>query len=193
MSTADNLKKRLSLAQIFTIPNIISMFRIVLILPMCWLYIGKGNSIGAGIILAVSGISDILDGWVARKFHMVSDLGKVLDPISDKLTQGAIVICLAIRFPLIIVFLVTFAVTELLKFYFGYLCLKKKDSVNSANWYGKVNTVVVFGIMAALMLFPQMESGISNGLIVTMTLTNAVCFALYAKFYYDIFRKQEDE
>lgn len=51
-------------------------------------------------VLALSGITDILDGFIARRFGMVSDVGKILDPVADKLTQGAVILCLAFRYSL---------------------------------------------------------------------------------------------
>ena len=85
--------------KIFTIPNALSFFRICLIPLIIWLYVVKIQPFWAGYILILSGITDIVDGFIARHFHMISNLGKVLDPIADKLTQAAVLICLIVRFP----------------------------------------------------------------------------------------------
>ena len=89
--------------KIFTIPNLLSFLRICLIPVIIWLYLVKDNSIWAGFALIFSGVTDVLDGYIARRFQMISDFGKVLDPVADKLTQAAILICLSIRFPLMII------------------------------------------------------------------------------------------
>lgn len=86
--------------RIFTIPNLLSVFRLVLIPVFVWTYcVREAYLVTAGILL-LSGLTDIADGFIARRFHMVSDLGKALDPIADKLTQAAMLFCLVIRFPL---------------------------------------------------------------------------------------------
>ena len=85
--------------KILTIPNMLSLFRLCLIPVIMWLYCVKENYLWAGIILIVSGITDTVDGFVARHFHMTSDLGKVLDPVADKLTQAARLVWLLTRFP----------------------------------------------------------------------------------------------
>ena len=87
--------------QILTIPNLLSAFRVLLVPLIVWLYCGMGNYPLTAWVLVLSGVTDIADGFIARRFHMVSDLGKVLDPIADKLTQTAALGCLLTRFPAI--------------------------------------------------------------------------------------------
>ena len=84
--------------QMLTIPNLLSVFRILLIPLIVWLYCGKQDYLLAAWVLLLSGVTDIADGFIARRFRMVSDLGKVLDPIADKLTQTAALVCLLTRF-----------------------------------------------------------------------------------------------
>ena len=76
--------------KILTIPNILSFFRLCLIPVIVWLYIGRENYFWTLVILIPSGITDIVDGIIARKCNMISDFGKAFDPIADKLTQAAI-------------------------------------------------------------------------------------------------------
>ena len=85
--------------KIFTIPNLLSFLRLVMILWFVWEYLDQENSIGTALILLLSGFTDTIDGWIARRFNMVSNLGKALDPVADKLTQIAMIACLVIRFP----------------------------------------------------------------------------------------------
>ena len=80
------------------IPNILSGLRIVMIPFFIWQML-VGNTLAAGLILVASGLTDTLDGNLARHFGWVSDLGKVLDPVADKLTQTAVSVCLMIRIP----------------------------------------------------------------------------------------------
>ena len=127
--------KRFSKNAILTIPNLISLFRILLIPLIIWLYCGKKQYAATIAVVAVSGVSDIIDGKIARKFNMVSDVGKVLDPIADKLTQVTLVICLTARYPWMWALLALFAVKECLMLLWGYLTLKITDAINSAKWY----------------------------------------------------------
>lgn len=101
--------------EIFTIPNLMSYFRILLIPVFCAVYLTASNTkdyyIAAGILL-VSSLTDLFDGRIARRFHMVTELGKALDPIADKLTHAALAVCLAVRYPLMRALLVLMAVKE---------------------------------------------------------------------------------
>ena len=82
-------------------------------------------------MIALSGFTDIIDGKIARKFNMVSDVGKVLDPVADKLTQATLVICLTARYPWMWALLALFAVKECLMLLWGYLTLKITDTIHS--------------------------------------------------------------
>ena len=91
--------------KIWTIPNVLSFFRLLLVPFIIWAYVGLHNNPLTITLLAVSALTDILDGQIARRFNMVSDLGKALDPVADKLTQVCIVLCLAFTYPLLWVLL----------------------------------------------------------------------------------------
>lgn len=77
--------------QIFTIPNLLSLVRLLMIPMIIWLYCEKEDYVAAAVMIVLSGLTDIADGIIARKFHLVSDLGKLLDPVADKLTQAALI------------------------------------------------------------------------------------------------------
>ena len=85
--------------ELFTIPNLLTLARIGLIPVYVPLYL-QGAHLSAGILLALSCLTDLADGWVARRFHMVSTFGKILDPLADKATQLALMLCLSIRYRL---------------------------------------------------------------------------------------------
>lgn len=94
----ENESKRLP-EKIFTIPNLLSLFRLCLIPVIIRLYCAQHNYLRTTLVLTISGITDIADGIIARKFHMISDFGKIFDPVADKLTQIAMLFCLVTRFP----------------------------------------------------------------------------------------------
>lgn len=91
------MNKILKKDQILTIPNFLSLVRLLLIPLIIWLYCTAEYRMISVAVIILSGLTDIADGIIARKFHMVSDFGKMLDPIADKMTQGAILLCLAIH------------------------------------------------------------------------------------------------
>ena len=82
---------------ILTIPNLLSLFRLLMIPVIVWLYVKEKNYYAAAAMVLISGATDIADGIIARKFNMISDFGKILDPMADKLTQGALIICLSFK------------------------------------------------------------------------------------------------
>ena len=95
--------KRFSKKEIFSIPNLMGYFRILLIPVFCYLYITAETEreyLYAALVVLLSSLTDLFDGKIARRFHMVTELGKALDPIADKLTHAALAICLATRYPM---------------------------------------------------------------------------------------------
>ena len=144
----------------FSIPNMLSYFRLLLIPLFIVLYVHEDFT-EALITLAVSGLSDILDGRIARKYNMVTDLGKVLDPVADKLTQCAMMICVATRYPAMWWLLGIHVVKELIMIVVGYYVLKKTDTVNSAIWCGKLCTGVIYAVMMSHVILPDIPQSVS--------------------------------
>ncbi len=175
-------------SQILTVPNMLSLFRIVLLAPIVWLYSCKQDYTAAIILLVISGFTDIADGIIARKFNMVSDFGKILDPIADKLTQGTLLICLATRYKSIIYLVSVFTVKELLMIALGYITIKKKDSVNSAKWYGKLNTVIIYSTIVILIMFPDIPHIAADIMAAVCMGIIIISFLLYARFYRKILK-----
>lgn len=175
--------------QIFTIPNLLSIIRLILIPIIVWLYCEKQNYNAAVAVIVVSGATDITDGFIARHFNMVSDFGKILDPVADKLTQAAVIICLTTKYNLMIPLIILFAAKEIVMGVFGFIALKKKDSVNSAKWYGKANTVVLYLSVTALILFPGMSKTVADALIIVCGIMMLLSLGLYTRFYIKLFSK----
>ena len=85
-------------SRILTVPNAMSALRILIVPVFAALYL-RGHVAAAVGALVFSGLTDMLDGLIARRFNQITDLGKMLDPFADKLTQGVVALCIAIRFP----------------------------------------------------------------------------------------------
>lgn len=143
-----------------TVPNLISVIRIVLI-PVFAILFYNGNTVSAAIILALSGFSDLIDGKIARKYNQVSNLGKILDPIADKMTVFAIAIILYLKFnqsanhslkAFAWVFLV-FIIKELVMIVFGAIMILLGLRPCAAEIYGKIATTAFFVVMVFVMCF----------------------------------------
>lgn len=159
------MKNNLKLAskeQICTIPNLLSLFRIGLIPLFVWLYCVKQEFLWTGSILLLSGFTDLADGWIARRFHMISDVGKILDPIADKLTQGAILFCLISRFPLMLAALILLIIKELFIGVMGLLVIQRTGQVLGARWHGKIATCLLYTMMICHVVWPGIPVIFSN-------------------------------
>lgn len=130
--------------RIITIPNILSVCRILMIPIFIWAYYCRKEYLLAFLILCLSGITDLVDGFIARTFHMVSNWGKALDPIADKLTQGAVLLCLGIRFPQMFFLAGLLAAKEITTGLMSLSAIHKTKEVKSADWHGKVTTCLLY-------------------------------------------------
>ena len=143
-----------------SIPNMLSVFRIVLIPVFLTAYFMFPDYIWlSAIILLISGLTDVVDGIIARKCNMITQLGKILDPLADKLTQASVGIALCIRHPELIPFVIIFVVKERLMLVGGCVLVKSGKTIRSSKWFGKAATVVLYTIMIIIILFPSLPSG----------------------------------
>lgn len=171
--------------KIITVPNILSAFRLCLIPVFVVLYLRAAGGMGdhlffwaAGVLL-LSGLTDIADGFIARSFHMVSDFGKIIDPIADKLTQLAMLFCLVFRFPLMLLPLILLAVKELISGIAALMFIKETGTVEGADWHGKLTTCLLYGTMLLHLLWYNIPSALSISLILACTLMMSLSFVLY--------------
>lgn len=172
--------------KIITIPNIISMFRVVLIPFIIYSFVKLNNIPLTVVLIAVSALSDILDGKIARKFNMVSDFGKFFDPVADKATQIALAICLAFKIKMMIPLLIFLLIKEIFMGVSGYIVIKRTGAPDQAKWYGKACTVVLYGSMMAMILFPGMPEWLSFSLICLCAV-----FMLISIIGYAVLRRRE--
>lgn len=148
------------------IPNILTVLRFVLI-PGIITAIVKENYILAFIILTISGLTDVLDGYIARKFNFITDFGKLIDPLADKATQISILATLSIvdiipTWILIIIVVKEFAMISGASFLYG------KDLVVSSKWYGKLATVLFYVAIVVSLFIREFED-----LIISKTFVNS--------------------
>lgn len=165
--------------KILTIPNALSAFRLCLIPLFIWLYSVEEIYIWAGIILVLSGLTDIVDGFIARRFHSVSNLGKILDPIADKMTQAAILFCLITRFSYMLLPFILLILKEAFAGITGLLIIRKTGKVFGANWHGKVSTCMLYAMMIAHVVWYDIPIIFSNLSIAACIVMMLVSFVLY--------------
>lgn len=137
-----------------TIPNWLSFIRIALIPVFAVLFV-QGHQLVAVIIMIIAALTDLFDGKIARKFNQVSNLGKLLDPIADKLSQMAIVIVLLYSYwdnPIKYLFFF-FIVKEVVMILGGALLLSKGMRPTAAEIWGKVATNVFYIAMIFVLAF----------------------------------------
>lgn len=143
--------------QLWNIPNMLCLLRIAMIPFIVITYLTSDSLSGyivTGVLILLSGATDAIDGYVARKYNMVTDLGKVLDPLADKLTQTSLAIVIAIKMPAFRFILLIFVVKELIMICGGFFLYKKNIKMNSSKWFGKVATVVFYASMVLVVLIP---------------------------------------
>lgn len=152
--------------KILTVPNILSIVRLLLIPVIVWLYSFENEYKMAALVLLVSGLTDTIDGFIARRFSMISNLGKILDPVADKLTQGVVMLCLAHRFPLMWIAIILFIVKELSNAVTHLVAMKKTGKVYGADWHGKITTVLLYAMMFLHIVWTNIPVIASNTCIV---------------------------
>lgn len=199
-SGATNLSNRA-----LTIPNLICLIRILLITPFVVFFLDK-EYVWAAVIIIISGLSDCIDGFIARHFNQESELGKILDPLADKLTLLAVGICLVVIEPYFIPIVVILVAKDVLMLIGSSKVVKNGIIVPKSKWYGKLGTVM-FYVTVTFIVFVEIMQNSENPLIyidkqtgmvismVMLSLTAVIMiFALimYYKMYRDIMLKPSE-
>lgn len=170
------------------IPNVLSFVRIIIIVPFV-LYFLNDDYLASAFVLVVSGFSDMFDGMVARSLCQITPLGKVLDPLADKLTLTAVIICMGIKFPEIVPFVVILILKDLSMLISGSFLIKKGIEPPAARWYGKVATVFFYASVIIIVALKAIW-GVNRPIVSISLLSITSVFMLFALFkYFIIFLK----
>ena len=172
---------------LFTIPNLLSLFRLVLIPVYVVIYLNAKSNADyylSAAILAVSCITDLIDGKIARHFNMISNTGKILDPLADKATQFTLIICLTVRYPVLLALICLFVIKEGFQAIAGLMILKRGEILAGALLTGKICTTVLFISLIVLVMIPQMSPVAVNVITVIDCLFMLISFFDYARLYY---------
>ena len=158
-------RSKLTKDQVLTIPNILSFFRIALIPVIIWVYCGLEMPLLALALILLSGLTDIIDGYIARKYNMITDFGKSIDPIADKMTQIAVLICLVTRFKLMLLPLCIMAVKETILLLARLWLFRKTEKIYGAVWHGKLNTTLLYLMIYTHIIWFNINNIVSTVLI----------------------------
>ena len=169
-----------------TIPNILSLFRIFILVPFVF-FVVKSNYIVAGLILIISGLTDLFDGYIARKLNQVTHLGEMLDPTTDKLTLMTVMICVSIKFPKVFPFMVVLVTKEVLMLIAGAILLKYKKNPPPSKWYGKISTVVFYISVIIIIGMQAFCNSNSDALNATLMFITSLCMLYSLWKYFKIF------
>ena len=175
----------------FTLPNMFSYLRLILIPVFVVLYVKDHYAYALGVLI-VSWVSDVLDGFIARRFNMVTDLGKFLDPLADKLTQAAMIICVATTDHTMWILVGLLVIKELAMFTMGLYVLKVTNELNSARWYGKLCTGALYIVMMLHVIIPDLPAPISLGSLLACAVLMMFSLVMYMIMYMKILNKSEN-
>lgn len=188
---------------LFTIPNMLSLFRLLLIPVYIIIYLNADEDIDyyiAGGILAVSCLTDMIDGKIARHFNMISNIGKILDPFADKITQFSLIVCLVIEYPVLIPLMILFIIKELFQLVAGFLTIRKGQMLTGALITGKISTAVLFISLTLLVMFPHMGSAYINiitlvdgGLLLASFIHYAITYFTHGDMIQDLESGKKEE
>lgn len=164
--------------EIITIPNILSMLRIAIIPFIIWAFCVEQYWLSAGLIL-FSGLTDVIDGYIARHFNMISPLGKALDPIADKLTLISLIIMLCLKNTTLLYLLVIFIIKELIMAIEGILIIKKTGTTYNSRWHGKITTLFLYFTMIVHVVWISIPLTVSAILLVICAILMIMTLTLY--------------
>lgn len=172
---------------LFTIPNMLSFFRLALIPVYVVIYLNATETEDyfiAAAILAVSCLTDMIDGQIARRFNMISTIGKFLDPVADKATQFTLTVCLAIKHPILWNLAGLMIVKEGFQLIAGIIEFRKGKMLTGALITGKISTAVFFLSLIIMVLLPDMDPSIIRLITLVDGILLLISFAHYVMTYY---------
>ena len=173
--------------EIATIPNLLSLIRLLMIPVYVLIYLNATevwHYYLAAAILALSCLTDMADGIIARRFNMITKLGKLLDPIADKATQFALILCLASRYWMMFLMVLVFLAKEIFQLVAVGMNLRKGKMLDGALMSGKVCTTVMFTTMILMVMLPELDVLSGNLMIAIDIVFLLIAFGDYILAFY---------
>lgn len=167
------------------IPNILSAARLMLVPVFIYLFFAYYEEkiyLPLGVFV-IAGLTDIIDGYLARRNNWVTDLGKFLDPFADKLVQCSVLVCFAIKNPALWWIASMFIAKELFMICGAIIVLKKIKVTVRSHWYGKFTTAVFYAIAILVFIFKYFEYEMGGPVAVSL-FVSALILALFSMVMY---------
>ena len=167
--------------KILTIPNLLTFSRLLMVPAFVWACKVRRSTALAVILLLLSALTDFLDGRIARRFNMVSSLGKILDPIADKVTQGTILICLLGSFPALWVPTALMVAKEAFVGITSLMTFKRMGRVEGAEMHGKIATAALDALVLIHLVWADIPGALSHALIGVTVALMLISLFLYGR------------
>ena len=178
------------------LPNILTYIRIILVPVFILFYtnsVSWSGHIAATVIIVLSGITDVADGFIARHWNMMSDLGRILDPIADKAMQFAMLFCVCVRYRWVLLLVIIYAVKEIISVFASAYLFTRGKHISGAMWCGKLCTVILFIVMLVLVAVPLVPARVVNTLIGFSAAFMLLAFFIYMREYFTLWLEYLNE
>jgi len=180
----------------FSLPNILTYIRILLVPLFCVVYCNAttiSDHIWSIVIVLISAATDILDGYIARNWNMITDWGKIIDPIADKAMQAAIMFCIVIKYHWVGILIGLYAIKEITSLCLSAYLFKKGKHIDGAKWYGKVCTVILYITLLSYIVIPNIPPMYNGILIGECSTFIVIAFGLYMNDYITLYAELKKE
>lgn len=177
--------------EILTIPNLLSLIRLLCCPIIVLLYHFYKESWITALVIIFAGLTDVVDGFVARKFNMVSDFGKFFDACADKVTDAILFILLVKRNSLFIAATAILVLREGMLLIYGFYALKVTEQVKGSRWYGKICACLIYAVVLSMMFFTNMPKVLENTFIIIMCVAMIISMILYIINYHKTLNSDE--
>ncbi len=170
--------------EFFSWPNVLSYVRLLLVPLWVWSFFNFNDSYLTFAILIVSGLTDFLDGYIARRFNLITNWGKLIDPVADKVTQFAIVISLSVKYPSLWLAVALFVIKDGFLLAGGYALFHHNGkTLNGSRWFGKICTALFYALIGIILLMETpilpFNTQVFGLLSMVFEISVAATFAMY--------------
>ena len=190
----NNEVKEIITKDLMTVPNALSFIRILLITPFVACFVTH-NYLAATVFLVLSGLSDCFDGVIARRFHQESEMGKILDPLADKLTLIAVGVCLCFVEPFVIPLMAVMVIKDTLMLIGGSMIINKGIVPPKSAWYGKLSTILFYVSVVAIVamaVFNYSNLALTVSMLGITLLFMLISLILYARKFFELIKQEND-
>ena len=169
---------------VLNIPNLLTIVRIILVYPFVVNFLNE-NYMKSLKFLIFSGLTDFLDGFLARVLNQQTKFGEILDPIADKLTLVSIMICIGTKFRSVFPFMVILIIKEICMLIAGAYLFKRKKKTIKAKWYGKLGTAFFYFSLITIVVI-QALWGVRNDFLINLLMFITALLMFHALIRYSI-------